>query len=94
MVSFFAPAAAVDAHNAIMPDPGATDPADVQAHACARSALSRQLKQIHREWAALLQAYPKNHAFTEAYQAQHEDVQLRFWSFLNFPLSLGIFQVP
>jgi hypothetical protein len=32
-----------------MPDPGATDPADLQAHACAQLGLTWQLEQIRRK---------------------------------------------
>jgi hypothetical protein len=32
-----------------MPDPGATDPADLQARACAQLGLTRQLEQTRRE---------------------------------------------
>ena len=39
-------------------------------------------------------AVTKKKAFIKAYQALNEDVQLRVYTFWNYPPPLGIFQVP
>ena len=39
-------------------------------------------------------AVTRKKASIEAYQALNEDVQLRVYTFWNYPLPLGIFQVP